>query len=42
VLLTQNETLLNTVDQQKDWVVPGPKKILWRDDKSDIRSVLKF
>jgi SAM-dependent methyltransferase len=42
VLLTRNETLLNTVDQQKDWVVPGPEKILWRDDKSDIRSVLKF
>jgi|TARA_B110000196_G_C21000185_1_gene592559 spermidine synthase len=42
VLLTRNETLLNTVDQQKDWVVPGPEKILWRDDKSDIRSLLKF
>ena len=42
VLLTRNEALLKIIDQQDDWVIPGPDMILWRDNKSDIRSVLKF
>ncbi len=42
VMLTHNDTLLELLRNDVQWAEPGPERTLWRDDASDIQSVLKF